>query len=226
MRDLKGYGLWTKMKAIYPFVGGTATTHKWNLKDPRDSDAAFRLTFSGGWTHSANGADPNGTTGYADTFFTPNSSALLNSSHISYYSRENATATEVEIGVQDQFAGRLFIEINTAGTTYTSVNTTQPNDFASYADADAKAYYMAIRNDNANHISWRNAIKKVTKAQASTSLSIYKIYIGAYNNVGSALYYSTKQCAFATIGDGLTDTDATNLYNAVDRYQKFLGRAV
>jgi len=42
--DLKGYGIWTKMKAIYPFVGGTATTHKYNLKDP--VDAMQRLEFN------------------------------------------------------------------------------------------------------------------------------------------------------------------------------------
>ena len=41
VNDLKTYGLWTKMKAIYPFVGGSATSHKFNLKDPRDLDAAF-----------------------------------------------------------------------------------------------------------------------------------------------------------------------------------------
>ena len=40
--DLKSYGVWSKIKAIYPFVGGTATTHKFNLKDPRDLDAAYR----------------------------------------------------------------------------------------------------------------------------------------------------------------------------------------
>jgi len=54
--------------AIYPFVGGTADAHKWNLKDPRDNDSAFRLSFFGGWTHAATGAKPNGTTGYAKTF--------------------------------------------------------------------------------------------------------------------------------------------------------------
>ena len=67
VKGMKADGIWTKMKAIYPFVGGTATTHKWNLKDPRDLDAAFRLVFNGGWTHSSNGALPNGTNGYADT---------------------------------------------------------------------------------------------------------------------------------------------------------------
>ena len=43
--DLKGYSIWTKMSAIYPMVGGTASSHKFNLKDPRDLDAAFRLVF-------------------------------------------------------------------------------------------------------------------------------------------------------------------------------------
>ena len=59
--SLKNFGIWTKMRAIYPFVGGTALTHKWNLKDPRDLDIAFRLVFSGGWTHSSTGALANGT---------------------------------------------------------------------------------------------------------------------------------------------------------------------
>ncbi len=28
--DLKTYSIWSKMKAIYPFCGGTASSHKWN----------------------------------------------------------------------------------------------------------------------------------------------------------------------------------------------------
>ena len=97
--DLKGYGIWTKTKAIYPFVGGTASSHKFNLKDPQDTDAAFRLVFNGGWTHSVNGAQPNGVNGYADTFLTPSTALSLNSSHLSYYSRTISNGTEIEIGV-------------------------------------------------------------------------------------------------------------------------------
>ena len=69
--DLKAYGIWTKFKAIYPIVGGTASQHKFNLKDPRDLDAAFRLTFATGYTHSSTGMLPNGTTAFADTKFNP-----------------------------------------------------------------------------------------------------------------------------------------------------------
>jgi hypothetical protein len=65
--DLKTYNIWTKMKALYPFVGGSAFSHKFNLKDPRDDNGAFRLLFVNGWTHSSTGALPNGTDAYADT---------------------------------------------------------------------------------------------------------------------------------------------------------------
>ena len=96
---LKGNSLWTKMIAIYPFVGGTATTHKFNLKDPRDLDTAFRLTFSGTVTHNSNGITPNGTNGYANTYLIPSTSMTNNNTHISYYSRTNSLSNRIEIGV-------------------------------------------------------------------------------------------------------------------------------
>jgi hypothetical protein len=87
--DLKAAGLWTKMKAVYPFVGGTATSHKWNLKDPRDLDAAYRLVFYGGWVHSSTGAKPNGSTGYADTRLIPYSGHIQTSNnHFTIYLRD------------------------------------------------------------------------------------------------------------------------------------------
>lgn len=48
--NLKSQGLWDKLNVIYPFLGGTAYSCKWNLKDPQDLDTSFRLTFGGGIT--------------------------------------------------------------------------------------------------------------------------------------------------------------------------------
>lgn len=47
--------------AIYPFAGTTASQQKFNLINPADTDAAYRLTFGGGMTHNANGIKGNGT---------------------------------------------------------------------------------------------------------------------------------------------------------------------
>ena len=65
--SLKSDGLWNKIYFLYPMVGGTATTHSYNLRNI----LSYQLTFNGTWTHSSNGALPNGSTGYADTLFTP-----------------------------------------------------------------------------------------------------------------------------------------------------------
>lgn len=59
------------LKAAYPFVGGTADQHKYNLINPLDSDAAFRLTYSGTVAHTANGIQGNGVDGICDTKLNP-----------------------------------------------------------------------------------------------------------------------------------------------------------
>jgi len=61
--DLKSYNIWTKIKALYPIVGGSASSHAVNLKTP----GTYNLTFATGVTHSSTGMTGNGTSGYANT---------------------------------------------------------------------------------------------------------------------------------------------------------------
>jgi hypothetical protein len=220
---LKTDGIWTKMKAIYPFVGGTATSHKYNLKDPRDLNAAFRLTFSGGWTHSINGATPNGINTFADTFYNPSVSGVLNSSHLSYYSRTNANGTEVEIGVEQAVSNYQLLEIRTANLTYFLINQIS---LPSVADTNSLGYYIGNRQASNDSDGWKNGVKILNGTAVSNALANQNIYLGALNKVGVSLYFSTKQCAFSSIGDGLTDTDATNLYTRVQAFQTSLSRQV
>jgi hypothetical protein len=224
--SLKANNIWQKFKAIYPFVGGTATTHKFNLINPADTNAAFRLVFSGGWTHSANGAAPNGVNAYADTFLTPNTSLSQNSSHVSYYSRTQSNGTEIEIGSSTGInAGdpRTLLEIRTSGITYYAVNS--QGFYISFSDTDSRAFYIGNRT-GANVVNgWRNSTKTATGTTASFGLSTKTFWLAALNS-GSAALYSTKQCAFASIGDGLTDTDAANFYTAVQAFNTTLARQV
>jgi len=216
--DLKGYGIWTKSKALYPFVGGTASQHKFNLKDPRDLDAAFRLVFSGGWTHSVNGATPNGTNAYASTVFNPTTQALSTSSqHLSYYSRTNVSEAAVEIGVIET-ANNNFLSLynsGTSGTRSSLASSTRYNQAMS--PVDTRGLFISTRVDASNLSVYRNGSLQATQAIASTGNDNYSIFLGAYGANIPALY-STKQCAFASIGDGLTDTEAANFYTAVQAF--------
>ena len=225
--DLKGYGIWTKMKAIYPFVGGTASAHKFNLKDPRDLDAAFRLVFSGGWTHSSTGALPNGTNAYADSKLNSLNNTTQNSTHFSYYSRTNSNATEVEISSSTTITGGgtgSLLEIRTSGVSYYRVNSDL--GYATYTDANSLGFYIANRTASNVINGWKNGSKVATATTASKAQPNINYWIGALNQNNVASLYTTKQCAFASIGDGLTDTEAANLYTAVQAYQTTLSRNV
>ena len=64
--QMKNHGIYSQMEAVYPFVGGSASSHKFNLLDPQDSDAAHRINFYGGWSHSSKGPYADGVNAYAD----------------------------------------------------------------------------------------------------------------------------------------------------------------
>jgi PKD repeat protein len=220
--DLKTAGIWTKMKAIYPFVGGTATTHKYNLKDPQDTNAAFRLSFSGGWTHSANGALPNGTNAFADTFLVPNTSLLLNSTHISGYVRNNVGVNAPILSSENAatFNNGLYI-----WPRLTNDYSVRINDDASATGAasDSRGFHLAIRTASNVKKYFRNNLSVFSLTTASTALNSSSIYIGASRNNAN---FSTHQTAFNSIGDGLTDPEATAFYTAVQTFQTALSRQV
>jgi hypothetical protein len=226
--SLKNNGIWDKTSAIYPFVGGTAANHKFNLKNPLDTNAAFRLTFVGGWTHSANGALPNGTNAYANTFFNSSTNGLLNSQHLTYYSRSNTNSSlasaEIELGAGGAVnTFGVVLEIRTSNISYVRINS---GTFISAADTDSRAFYLGNRTDSNAINLWRNSTKIATGSVLSTFLFNQNYYLGAFNNNGTAQNYSRKQCAFASIGTGLTDAEAVLFYNIVQEFQTTLGRNV
>ena len=218
--DLTTYGLTSKIKALYPMVGGSSTKHKFNFMDARDLDAAFRLTFNGGWTHSSTGALPNGVNAYADTKF----NALTNFPNtipygtigIGYYSRTNSNGVEVEFGASNN----VLIEIRTAGTTYGRVG---QNGVVSFTDADSFGFYNFNRLDQFTEKGYKNGILKSTVSASISTYPNLNVYLGAWNPLQ---YYSTKECAFASIGDGLTDGEAANFYTAVQAFQTTLSRQI
>jgi hypothetical protein len=220
--DLKTYNIWTKMKAIYPFVGGTASTHKWNLKDPRDLDAAFRLQFNGGWTHSSTGALPNGTTGYADTKLIPSIILSSSSAHFSKYNRTNdLTGNKADGTVHSTYSSffqhnytsaNMYIGVLSSGVTYTPV--------------DTRGFFLGVRASSTITKNFRNNVQLgSTNTNLSNELPNQTVGIGVRNDV-VPFGYNNYESAFASIGDGLTDTEVENFYTAVQAYQTSLSRQV
>jgi hypothetical protein len=227
VEGMKTDGIWTKMKAIYPFVGGTASTHKWNLKDPRDLDAAFRLVFNGGWTHSSTGATPNGTNGYADTKFNANTNQTVNNFALSVYLRTANTNILVDMGSANSptFLPLTSIEGSAIGRSQYCWDF--PTSKVDIATADSRGMWGVSRTGATTWQSFqRNAAVAKTTTTAQTTLPNLNIYIAAgnFSNVASA--FSNRQVSFAQLSDGLTNTEFNNLYTRVQAFQTSLSRQV
>jgi len=222
--NLKSANIWTKMKAAYPMVGGTATSCKWNLVNPVDSNAAYRLVFSGGGTFSANGYQPNGTNAYANTFLAPSAFYSTNI-HLSYYSRTSAIGTVLDIGCS-QISGPT--NYATLAPARAAVYGQTTNGTVNYlAQVNSLGFFIAAKLTNSSRKVFRNGIvNNLTVTTDSNNLPNTNAYIGAINDNGTAAFYSSKQCAFASIGDGLTDAEALAFYNAVQTFNTTLNRQI
>jgi hypothetical protein len=223
VEGMKTDGIWTKMKAIYPFVGGTASTHKWNLKDPRDLDAAFRLVFNGGWTHSSTGALPNGTNGYADTKFNALNNFNATSRHMSFYNRTN-TAKGYDMGCLLSANDTMLASRYTATTSAYTCYGTSAGGYTTAVTPTAVGFIQSSNISNSEKL-YKNGSSVATRTRTITNINL-PIFLGAANFNSVAIEYTDHQCAFSSIGDGLTDTEAANLYTRVQAYQTALNRQV
>lgn len=220
VRDLKRYGLWSKMTAIYPFVGGTASAHSYNLKNT----AQYQITWNGTVTHNSNGITGNGTNGYGNLNIAPNAIGTQNDQHISIYSRTDINQSSYDIysvgassdsGILIRFLGSFNPKINMTGWPNAAVST-------------SLGLFTASRTSSTLLRGYQNNITRYSPASyASATPSANNLFICAGNNgAGVANNFSTRNYAFASVGTGLDDTQAANLYTAVQVFQTILNRQV
>lgn len=214
VNDLIGYGIWNKIFAIYPFVGGTATTHKFNLKDPQDTNAAFRLVFSGGITHNASGVTGNGVNGSYNTNFSTAPMTLAVGGGLFLFIGNNAN-TGVDLS---NFAGApnnaIQISTRSGGDTYArGLSTTLTGPLPT---ASSIGFFGVNRqaNDNVGFYVNQNGVETLTSASyASASATIYGMQNGP-----SGGFFGDKNHQTAVITAGLTLTERTNLRTALNTF--------
>jgi hypothetical protein len=215
--DLKSYGVWTKMKAIYPFVGGTATSHSYNLKNI----SQYQITWFGGMTHNTNGIIGNGTNAYGNTGLSNNTMSQT-SLHLSIYSKTNIQGSFVDLSSSPNISAAnnssiaLRIPTNTLFITNNSAAINITN-------TDSTGNYIVNRTNLTQVLFQKNNIQNIYASGVTTynSQSFILLRQGDFNS-----FYSPRNLAFSSIGDGLTSQEALDLYTAIQNYQTTLGRQV
>jgi hypothetical protein len=239
--DLKNAGVWSRALALYPFVGGTSSTHKWNLKNPQDTNAAYRLQFNGGFTHSADGVLPNGTNSHANTFLNFNTTVFTEeSSNLSYYSRSNilegsgngATLGAFNSSPLPTWGNYLNIGNNNTALGPSSQYRAQFAASAGFRyDAGTSPIYSGFFQGNiiSNVVKlFRNntQIDDTTLVLSNNALRNMECFLFCYNQNGSPSVRTVKQSAWAGITFGLTDQQILDYNSAIQAFQTTLGRQV
>ena len=221
--NMKTFGIWDSMKAIYPMVGASAAACSQNLKS-----SLFTGSFSSGWTFASTGVNGNGTSSFFNTNLNQFSNLLASNNHISIYSRTNTnpTALTADCGITNNtsFSFSQLLLRNSGNASYEN-----GSQVISVSTANSLGLYCGTSTSATSAKLYKNgsSIATSTTTQAR-ALFNNNIYIGATNvsTTNLPLYFTSRQYAFASIGDGLTDTQASDFYTAVQAFNTTLARQV
>ena len=231
--DLKSAGIWTKMDVIYPFVGGTATSTKWNLADPQDTDAAFRITWQnpGNGVFSANGVQGDNSSFAGNTHY--NASVQFNGGarHLSVYCNQSTNNSGYDMGCNQDGVGNnniLIVEFgnNTSyvgfGGFVTATNT--PGKGSVIGTYDSTLSPRVVQYLNGSNVGTAT----ITPTDYNRPMAIFGDNRGPagsvdnFNIAGGS--YTDRRNATYTIGDHLDASEASDLYDATTTFNTSLSR--
>jgi|VirMetMinimDraft_7_1064189.scaffolds.fasta_scaffold70657_2 hypothetical protein len=220
--NMKAIGTWNLCNAVYGFVGGTAASHKFNWKDLRDDDTAFRLVFFNTPTHNSNGVLWNGTNQYANTFLNASTALSVSSNHLSYYTPTNdLTGVQIPIG---SLSSSVFFQLNLTSANFISGLISSA---VSYTPLKTNGYTLGSKIAANNQFVYFNGSKINSSLVSSAQLPTSFIYLGARDRIDAPFvdFFSKHTASFSSIGSGLTDTQALQQSQIVTNAQLILNRA-
>lgn len=216
---------YNRHEAFYPIVGGSASSHKFNGLNPLDTDAAYRIAFNGGWTHSSNGMLPNGTNGYGNTYVR-GADLTSNNLGFSIYSRTNNQVAGWDFGAFNGSSGTNIYMFYPAIGCRAAIQCADSNR-PSFMPSDSLGLYTGISSaSNSRKVFQRGVLKASNTTNDTATLSTLYMFIAALNSGGSPSSYSNRQYSFLGIHEAWTDAEALVYYNIIQQYQTLLGRNV
>jgi hypothetical protein len=162
------------------------------------------------------GAQGNGINGTANTHFNPNTHLNASSLHFMFYSRTLDGNTYF-----DMCAGSLFFIANFGGTFYIDFET--GGGYGALALVNSQGFHLGSRVNNTNVNGYKNAAKVINNFPQGSILQNSNVFLGSR---GGSSFFSDREYAGFSIGDGFTDTDASNYYTDFQAMQTTLGRNV
>lgn len=224
--QLKFYGIWSELDAIYFTAAADSQIAKLNWKS-----SSFNLSELGtmnfvvdrGFTR--NGV-AGGTTDALNTNFTPSTNGVKftrNSNSFGVYVRTNVQEGTADFG---GVVGNLGIQLNSQSTsTLGAARDNQTGAFIFNTPTTNSQGLTTITRPNSTTMNYyKNGSFISNTILSTTGDATVPLYICAYNVSNAVSAGSSKQIAFAYVGSG--NIDQSILYNLVQFYMTNIGAAV
>jgi hypothetical protein len=223
--SLVSNGLYNKLQVMYPMLGGNSAGCKFNALNPVDSNAAYRLTFNGGWTYNSSGATSNGTNAYADTFLSGTSINPYDN-HLSVNMINNTVLTGTGasyMGVSAPGGAGTYFYLGQDGNPYYYYGCETTGGVSAVIAPQPRGINLITTTASTFVNLFRNGT--LVKASSGTSgVTTNSIVIAALNNSGTIQQYYGNTYSFATIGYGLSEAQQSTLTTIINTFQTTLSR--
>lgn len=222
---LKDSLLWGKIYAGYIFIGGSASTTKFNIKDIRSDTSAYTLTYSGGWLYSNFGALANGINATANTWLRPSVKLTIRNYSIALYVNGGTLtggaypATVYTMSNASDFNNSANGIILRTWAKYFAPNG-EGNPGVYVSDQSLTGIYLANVSGSTARI-YKDGLSIGSNTTSGGFLSIQPFFIGG-TNVGG-LHYQNVQIGCLIIASGLTDAEAKTMSNIISIFKNTLG---
>jgi hypothetical protein len=224
---LKNNSLYVKTQAVYTFKGTTPSQHKFNSKNPIDTDGAFRLTFSGTGTYSNLGFQTNGSNSYANTYFAPSANQNVNSNGITMVvgTNNSVNTDNCTVGSYNSEAQMSVFTSKGNNTTYyrQSLLNSRGSAIIQTGVNDAKGIWTASKQSSSVGKLFRNQTL-IGSGSGGGTLPTHNLYIGALNYIGSLNGVSHQRIQMVILHEGLSNAEITTLHSIIDLSETIAGR--
>lgn len=207
--DLVTAGILNKYFAIYPLVGNSGTSQKYNLMNAEDTNAAYRLSFTGSIAYSNYGFTPSGIA-YANTNF--NVSGINSSNFGMVFAQEGVDTTgttRTYMGVSSS-ASSNFVVLGLLSTGSRSVALVGAASASEYQPSPSPPLSGVIAANalTGRQVSLVNNGNLIATVSNSGSLPNGSLFIGALNAIsGGAQLPANREIRIAAIRESLTPSE-------------------
>jgi len=233
IKSLKDSSLYSKYIAIYPLLGSTGSSAKWNAANIMDADSSHRLTFFGGVTFGSLGVTFNGTNGYSDSHIVPASHFVkTDMSVVALISGGTLTGgfgseypCTIGCGVEGFKTTAYEFLVRTSDIFFVTNGESQNYAYASNSSTTG-IFIGNVKSGTISIIRNGTTLGSITQSAGGAIPSSQSIYIGANGYAGAAFptTYQNVTLGLVMIGTGLTSAEVAKLNGIVNTYKTTLGR--